>query len=156
MDLLLAHPDLQAVIEGGPRTPIPSARQEGTGVGQWILIAFAGWALSMVLRSGVSGPQGPLFLIMVIPPVLTLMRRRDRAQSFPGAPVEAIPSRLSEATEPWGRTQEPRPRALLATHTGPRHLRLRRDLIGKLGVGTYGVAFVKADVLIDFQTLPIA
>lgn len=155
-DRLYAHPDLERFLDEGPEQPIPQERREGTPLQGLILLIFAGIAMGAIASRGVGGPQSGMMLFFVVPALLSLGRRRRRDRAFPGAPLEATPARLLEVTEPWGRAQDPRPRALIETEPGRRrHLRLRRDLIGALRGGDCGVAFVKADVLVDFRRIEL-
>ncbi len=151
---LYAHPDLERLLLEGPERPIPTERREGSPLQALILLVFAGIAMGAIASRGVGGAPSGMMLFFAVPAVLSLMRRHRRGRAFPGAPLEATPARILEVTEPWSRTEDPRPRALIETEPGyRRHLRLRRDLIGALGRGDWGVAFVKADVLIDFRHL---
>ncbi|HPF14146.1 MAG: hypothetical protein H6830_02700 [Planctomycetes bacterium] len=154
MERLLSHPDLQQVIAEGPAFDVPVRRREGLPKGVLIFAFFALMAMtgSMrgVLRVGFPFPLAFVFL----PVVFAVARRNSRDRSFPASPLEAVPARLMEVTEPWGRAQDPRPRAVLELASGRRRfLRLRRELIGELKPRDLGVAFIKADVLIDFRRL---
>ena len=155
-DRLLQHPELDRLLAAGPREPVPMERREGAPLRGLLLLVFAGVALGAFSRSGLHSAGGPMMIFFFLPAALSLLRRRGRDRSFPGAPLESIPARLLEVTEPWGRAQDPRPRALLETAPGQRrHLRLRRELVGELKRGDLGAAFIKADVLIDFRRVPL-
>ena len=151
---LATHPQLEAALREGPTRPVPSTRREAVPASSLALLAMVGAAMGLMATGGIGGPSRPMLLFVALPAVLSLLRRRRRRDAFPGAPLEALPARLLEVTEPWGRTQDPRPKAVLEVAPDRRrHLRLRRDLIGSLRPGDAGVAFVKADVLVDFRRL---
>ena len=153
---LLSHPHLEEAMRAGPRHAVPEERREGISkaLGFFTVIAFLAMASGFVrdFRFLLRTPA-PIFLGMF---VFLVMRRSSRNRAFPAAPLESEPARLMEVTEPWGRAADPRPRALLELPGGSRRfLRLRRDLVGELKPEDMGVAFIKADVLIDFHRLPV-
>ncbi len=153
---LLAHPDLSRYLREGPEQPVPEERREGVSK---VMVVFALVAV-IALTRGVGGDIRGLFrlplMFFFLPLVFAIFRRRSRNRSFPASPLESEPARLMEVTEPWGRSQDPRPRALVEFPSGSRRfLRLRRDLVGQLKPEDMGVAFIKADVLIDFRRIPI-
>ena len=153
---LLNHPDLQRALAGGPSQPVPEERREGISkaLGFFTVLAFFALTSGMFreFRYLLRGPA-PIFLGLF---VFLVVRRSSRNRSFPAAPLESEPARLMEVTEPWGREADPRPRALIELPGGSRRfLRLRRDLVGTLKPEDMGVAFIKADVLVDFQRIPI-
>ncbi|MEZ6006040.1 MAG: hypothetical protein R3F17_15240 [Planctomycetota bacterium] len=150
---LLAHPDTARFLEQGPRRPVPTERREGRSPMRLVLLAVALFFFisnAPRLRLGHPGtvlPAGMLALIAV-----AHKRSRDRATAFPGSPLEALPARIEEVTQPWNRTADPRPRVVLQLTDGRRrYLRLNRELVGELAPRDLGVAFLKADVMVDFR-----
>jgi hypothetical protein len=151
---LLEHPEMQALLSSGPRAPLPTKRSEGfpRGLPVFALFAFIVW------KSGTPGQvlggfsAVPLFFVVVA--LLVMLRRRNRAKAFPGTHVESLPVRIlgTPSDDIWPKTGWVR--VTVEQESGERRLLRYRGLGNETWKeGDFGVAHIKANVLVEFNHL---
>ncbi len=153
---LLQHPDLARVIEEGPRAKVPKKRERHSG-GGFVLLIF----LVLMLRKtgGLSRLQegpGIIILIAVVLVGLSIRRKRARERAYPGTHLESLPSRLLEFS-PESVSPGRRPlKVLIELASGERRrLQFRGEGADLWKTGDYGVAHIKANVLVEFRRLKV-
>lgn len=155
-DRLMRNPDLQGLIERGPKATIPKKR-EGNQLWMAYLVIF----VIVILRQW-RDRFGHLSLDHAVLPLIAfaligaaLRRKSLRVRAYPGTHLESLPCRLLELSgnedRPGGRLK-----VLIEMPSGERRrLTYSPAPEGLCAVGDYGVAHIKANVLVEFRSLSV-
>lgn len=156
---LLQHPDFDKAVAQGPIVEAPPKHREQPYLGYLLLFAvfpqFYAFSKALGFSEKINA-FSVMSLIVICWILAVLWRLQARARAYPGTHLESLPARLSGLSVKSKAMGGGVWKVQIEQPSGEgRHLRYHGPSAGEWKEGDFGVAHIKANVLVEFQRLSV-
>ncbi len=152
----MKHADFLKLVEQGPKVAVPMTLRNQRGWNYfilalliWIFDRWGGFASELNWYT-------ILAVVMILIDAYSIRREQLRARAFPGTHLESLPARILEISSGARALGRLPTQVLIEMPSGERRkLRYQGQGADQWKEGGYGVAHVKANLLVEFQRLSV-